>query len=661
MNVPHSDYLLFVNCVMRVRERLLLIAICFFITSSSAGQTLFSKECFIGGVMCVGLNKDGNGTLGGSCGIHWEESFEVRKIYAVCYRFGRIPPHYVVINGDSIPWNYGSQVGPETIFDNSLAEYYATHVREVTDQVSISGDEIFIDFPPQNLGGNYGWHSAYLIIQYTSPSIVEEVCSEVYIADQRQDQPQDYVFETPSLNENYPLLFSVFGSRITEFFVDRVQVILNNTLLGEIWTPDLVNSSGIGVQGHFYFENLTAQGLNGDTANSTFFRNDAIALVNNLVNLDGVNNLRFISAEYLPNSTSPNQANLIPAFTLTYVPECSSLPDLTEFNREYSYCRGDTVQFSEIDVYDHYSWNTAIGLSDSTSSSPLCFADSSQWYYLSMWDEGEEECKQIIPVNVEVEDNPIPTSITVRESLCPPNTGIVEVIDTPGSQPLTYQLNDAAKNTGLFEDLAPENYDLEITSAFGCMWDTSLVVGVNPIHESSFSASPETGFSPLEVLFDNTSIQATDFDWLIDGIPISQSENLSFTFADSGTYEVSLIAYRLSENCVDTATLILRVEPGLSVLIPNIVTPNADGRNDELIAQIKGLKSGRWVIYDRWGSEKTSGVSTAPFTTGDDEFEKVVLWKPESDVSAGIYQVIFIAEGLSSIIERFSFEVTVVR
>ncbi|MGB6036697.1 MAG: hypothetical protein WBG42_10560, partial [Cryomorphaceae bacterium] len=307
------------------------------------------------------------------------------------------------------------------------------------------------------------------------------------------------------------------------------------------------------------------------------------------------------------------------------------------------------------------TWSSVNGLSDPSIPNPFCFVDTSRWYSLRVESEDGGFCNLTIPVFITVEDIPKPEDLSVRSSICPANTGRVKALETVGSTPIIYELNEMQNNTGLFEELPPNIYNLKITSDFGCWWDTSFVIPLNPIQAASFNASPETGFSPLEVLFDNTSTQATEFEWQIDGEPISQSENLSFTFADSGSFEVSLIAYRLSETCADTVTLIIRVEPGISVLMPNVITPNGDGRNDELIAQVKGLKSCRWVIFDRWGSEETSGVSTAPFSTNDDEFEKVVLWQPESDVSAGIYQVVFIAEGLSSIIEQFSFEVTVVR
>jgi len=88
--------------------------------------------------------------------------------------------------------------------------------------------------------------------------------------------------------------------------------------------------------------------------------------------------------------------------------------------------------------------------------------------------------------------------------------------------------------------------------------------------------------------------------------------------------------------------------------MPNIITPNSDGRNDVLVAQVQGITSCRWVIYNRWGNEVAAGSDDAPD-------QAVELWQPESEVAAGQYSVVFVAEGLAGQVERFTFTVTVAR
>ena len=40
-----------------------------------------------------------------------------------------------------------------------------------------------------------------------------------------------------------------------------------------------------------------------------------------------------------------------------------------------------------------------------------------------------------------------------------------------------------------------------------------------------------------------------------------------------------------------------------NVFVPNIFTPNEDGKNDELHVLGKGISEIDWAIYDRWGAK----------------------------------------------------------
>jgi PKD repeat protein len=384
--------------------------------------------------------------------------------------------------------------------------------------------------------------------------------------------------------------------------------------------------------------------LNGDTANTRVYMHDGIAVINEYVEGNAQQTLSLTTVSQTSLGTNPH-----PAFLLTYTPDCEVVAE--EMPRQYAYCRGDSVQLSALSGYDTYTWSKKEGLSDSTLANPWCIADSSRWYTVRMWSDEGNLCPQTISIHVTVNDIPVPAPLTVRASLCPANTGRIVANDTPGNVPISYLLSGTENSTGTFEDLAPGNYALEIETATGCRWDTTVNVPLNPVQEASFTASPETGFSPLDVFFNNTSTNATDYQWLIDGVPISSSEDITYTFPDSGSFVVSLIAFRLEETCADTATFTLRVEPGIKVLMPNIITPNSDGRNDVLVAQVQGIASCRWVIYNRWGNEVASGSDS-------DVFQRVELWQPEGEVSAGQYTVVLVAEGLAGQVEKFTFGVS---
>ncbi|MCH2216429.1 MAG: hypothetical protein MK086_14785, partial [Flavobacteriales bacterium] len=523
-------------------KRLLTLA---FVTMglSVFSQNLFLEDCFVGGVTTGGANTLG-GVEGSVCEIKWEEDYTLRSAHAITYRLGYPLPHQITINGQAIIRDFESQFGDEIEKQNPAAEAFAVHILDLTDEIAIDNELLIVDLPVQPILGNIpneGYWGVHVVVTYESPTIQEPVCLRIYSANQTQEAPQVYSLDTPNYFMDSPVLLSIYADRLSESSSDRSRVILNTSSVGDIWTTDLFTGASTGVQGTFYYENGVAQGLNGDSANNQMFQNDGIAIVNDFF-IDNVEQ----TLELFQVEPNPNLGNNIhAAFLLVYTPECEV--STSEIPRSYSFCRGDTVQLESPTGFDTFLWSDADGLSDPTAANPLCFADTSRWYTLTASASDGGFCDQTIPVFVEVYDIPKPRQIITRASVCPANTGVIEAIDTPGDQPITYSLGGVENTNGVFEDLAPGEYDLSVATATGCTFTTSRVVGLDQIHEASFTASPETGYTPLEVFFTNTSTQATDYQWEVDGIPFSNSENFLQTFADSGSYEVSLIAFRLEE------------------------------------------------------------------------------------------------------------------
>jgi hypothetical protein len=638
------------------RHILFVVVLGFLTCHLAKAQNLFLEECFVGGVTTGGANTLG-GVEGSICEIKWDDDYVLKSAYALTYRFGYPLNHPISINGIEVVRGMADQIGEEILNENTATRAFAVHVQNISDLIGINGNTLTIDLPVQPIISsipNEGYWGVHVVILYESPSITESVCVRIYTADQSQESGQSYAFEKPNFVSDTPVLFSIYSDRLSEAESDRSRVRINNQTVGDIWTDDLFSGASTGVQGTFYYENSETFGLNGDTANTQVLRHDGIAVINDYLSPEIDQSLDLFRVE--PSSNLGN--NVHSAFLISYTPECTIVEESAP--RNYSFCRGDTIELEAPAGYDAYQWTEGGGLSDAAIANPLCFADSSRWYTLTMTSADGSTCDQTIPVFIEVYDNPVPASLTVRASLCPAHTGEVIANGTPGNQPIAYNLSGTENTTGAFGDLAPGTYALDITTATGCVWDTTVTVALNPVQEASFTATPETGFSPLDVFFNNTSTQATDYQWLIDGVPISTSEDITYTFPDSGSFVVSLIAYRLEETCADTATFTLRVEPGIQVLMPNIITPNGDGRNDVLVAQVQGVASCRWVIYNRWGSEVASGED-------NDVFQTVELWQPESDVTAGQYTVVLVAEGQSAFaeaaagrVEKFTFGVTVV-
>ncbi|NEN22090.1 hypothetical protein G3O08_01050 [Cryomorpha ignava] len=637
---------------------ILFLGATFFIQIQVSSQNLFLEECFVGGVTASG--RTSLSITDGFFKFKWETQYTLKDAYVLTYRYGRPSQIPFAIDGNEFQWDETSIIGEE-LYDTELIKFFAVHGKRVTDMVNIQKDSVYVYMDGHApLGQQFtGWYSLQFLFLYTSSSITDTTCINIYTASQKQTAMQKYKFEKPNYRANTDVGFSIYSDRLNIYYEDRTQIGINNDILGEIWGFDETNPGAGGVRGHFYYENGELFGLDDDTANTQVYRSDGIAVINDYLN-DQEEQSLYLNPVNVDNPIWG--ANPHPAFFIVYTPNCS-LPQ-GDMPRSQSTCRRQSsttgqpdytepIEFSAIPGYDHYAWTPAAGLSDSTIANPICNADSSGWYRVRMWNDDENgACAQTIPVFLTVGKVPRPRGLQIIASTCPANTGKIVFGGMDGKAPFQYSVNSETKNSSTFENLSPGSYNVSVQDALGCRWDSTVVLDVNPFQTAAFTANPDSGYSPLKVVFHNQSTNATSFVWLMDGESFSTSPNYAgYTFSDTGTFTVALIAYRIDATCTDTAFATIRVAEGLKMIIPNIITPNNDGRNDALVVQTGGVAIMRWEVRNRWGNLLQSGEATNPPPA-------LTLWSPEDNqYPDGVYTVIITARGNSGEVKDFGVQV----
>ncbi|MDC3338062.1 gliding motility-associated C-terminal domain-containing protein, partial [Flavobacteriales bacterium] len=141
-------------------------------------------------------------------------------------------------------------------------------------------------------------------------------------------------------------------------------------------------------------------------------------------------------------------------------------------------------------------------------------------------------------------------------------------------------------------------YNYILLSSNSCPNDTAFVSIdlLNPI--ASFTTSTTSGPSPLIVDFFNSSTDATDYFWDFS-TSTSTNTDPQETFITAGDYTVMLIAS--NGPCEDTAYSLVTVFGDAAITIPNIFTPNGDGKNDLFLPTTQGIEQYELLIYNRWG------------------------------------------------------------
>ncbi len=104
------------------------------------------------------------------------------------------------------------------------------------------------------------------------------------------------------------------------------------------------------------------------------------------------------------------------------------------------------------------------------------------------------------------------------------------------------------------------NVTLTVTTESGCTFPITKPVTIAPGPLAAFTANPNTGEAPLNVEFENTSLNATLFRWKFDESPSSVSTlaSPSFIYQQEGEYTVELIASD-ADGCIDSTHQLIEV------------------------------------------------------------------------------------------------------
>jgi gliding motility-associated-like protein len=165
--------------------------------------------------------------------------------------------------------------------------------------------------------------------------------------------------------------------------------------------------------------------------------------------------------------------------------------------------------------------------------------------------------------------------------------------------------SDQISPVHVYETPGIYSVDLSITSPLGCMVEANFNswIEIRSSPTAAFSYFPEdpSNFNPT-VDFTNLSTNHVSQQWIFDTEGRSMLNDPTFTFPDTGLYQVLLIAVH-ENGCRDTTEQDIYVLPRVTFHMPNAFTPNADGKNDEFrgTGYTDGMRAFKMTIWNRWG------------------------------------------------------------
>ncbi len=286
----------------------------------------------------------------------------------------------------------------------------------------------------------------------------------------------------------------------------------------------------------------------------------------------------------------------------------SEPPLLTvNYSPSYMICNGQAASLTSngnggTPAYN-YLWNTG-----QVGSSIIVQPAMQSLYTLTVSDVNS--CSATITINVLVNQLPVVSFVADDTLGCAPLC-----INFSGQGGNNYQWDFGDGSTGASSSefhcyTNPGLYSIAllVTDANGC--SNSLVkpnyinIANSPI--ANFSANPtSTTLANSTIIFTDQSLYATVWNWTFGDVSNATSilQNTSYTYHDTGTYNVKLIVEN-ELGCSDTAYDVIHIRADFEIFIPNTFTPNEDGLNDVFMPKGMGIDAAQFVfyVYDRWGN-----------------------------------------------------------
>ena len=152
-------------------------------------------------------------------------------------------------------------------------------------------------------------------------------------------------------------------------------------------------------------------------------------------------------------------------------------------------------------------------------------------------------------------------------------------------------------------------YWVRVSNNFCSSTDTINVI--DNAATAAFDFSPE---SPVRVnrpvQFQNNSINSSSYNWSFGTGDSSHKTSPVYSYQDTGSYKIALIAYGTGGCMNDTAYKYIEiVSENVSIYVPDAFSPDGNGVNDFFSIGGTGIESYECNIYNKWG-EKIFHAST---------------------------------------------------
>ncbi|MFB6258523.1 MAG: PKD domain-containing protein [Flavobacteriales bacterium] len=213
-------------------------------------------------------------------------------------------------------------------------------------------------------------------------------------------------------------------------------------------------------------------------------------------------------------------------------------------------------------------------------------------------------CTYTDSVTVGMDEPVLNFSFSSDSATCTDNDGSASVTVSGGSSPYSYQWNNGQTGDSL-SNVPTGTYAVTVTDSNGCTGTDSVTVPQKtPSVNAVFSTDTNGVYTGDPIRFIDSSSSSLPIDiwkWRFgDGDLLIDSSGavVEHAYNDAGSFQAELVVIT-SKGCTDTARKLIDILSFIEV--PNVFTPNRDGKNDRFKVRSSGLERFSLRIYNRWG------------------------------------------------------------
>jgi gliding motility-associated-like protein len=269
-----------------------------------------------------------------------------------------------------------------------------------------------------------------------------------------------------------------------------------------------------------------------------------------------------------------------------------------------SSARGDTTvcSNSEVRLFStgpadaKYVWNPSVNISNFSLPNTTAKVNATTTFTVTISKDG---CEAKRDVTIKVDDSKPDFIASGGKEICRGNS--VQLTARGSAQSITWTATGMADSTKASITVNPSRtttYTAKGIYADGCRPTASTTVTIDESHKPDFDfLTNQACNKPLELAFTNKTINAERFVWQMgNGESLTSRIPENYKYSKAGNYTITLKSYN-KIGCELITTKVISV-PDSDGSVPNVVTPNGDGKNDSFII---GIPNSTMKIYNRWG------------------------------------------------------------